>query len=91
MDLKQLVGSLFTKHTFSVGDLVTWKPGLRNKATKSPPFVVVEVLLASIYDGEANAGSPYFREPLDMVIGFLDREGELNCLHVDSRRFRPAE
>ncbi|WP_156427678.1 hypothetical protein [Thiohalocapsa sp. ML1] len=77
---------------FAPGDLVRWKPGLRNKGgiTYSGHAVVVEMLPEPIFDGTRDAGSSYFREPLDMIIAFLDPDNDFITLHVDSRRFEMA-
>lgn len=83
------------RYAFVPGDLVTWKPGLRNR--RSPqygqPAVVIEMLEAPVRDREEDAGSTYFREPLDLVLGLIwDRNpgrGELVTFHYDSRRFQP--
>ena len=51
------------------------------------PAVVLEVLAAPIMDSERDSGSPYFNEPLDLVLGlFLDggpARGELAAWHFD--------
>lgn len=89
--LKALAVSLATTFTFNSGDLVEWKPGLRNKG--HPDYGVAAVVLTThaqpVFDETQNAGSAYFREPLDLVIGVLDSDGDLAALHVDSRRFQP--
>ena len=44
------------------------------------------------FDTDRDSGSPYFREPLDMVVGVIEeREGSLLCFYVDKRRFKPFE
>jgi len=37
-----------------------------------------------------DSGSPYFREPLDIVLGFLNGDGDFITYHFDSRRFAPV-
>lgn len=82
------------RHTFAVGDLVTWKPGLKNRRIPryGQPAVVMEVLDPPVVDGERESGSTYFNEPLDVVLGlFIDNgpaRGELLTWHFDSRRFQ---
>lgn len=75
------------KNTFKPGDIVDWKPGMRNKATYGP-FVVMEVLGSPIFDAdEDGSGSPYFREPLDIILGKVVDDGEGFITHFyDSRR-----
>lgn len=92
------VGALETKyggfaetHTFSAGQLVRWKHGLRNKRLPldNQPAVVVELLKEPVVNQEVGPGSPYFREPLDIVLGVLDEDGDFLLFHHDSRRFMP--
>jgi hypothetical protein len=81
------------KHDFKTGQLVKWKKGLRNK--KSPgegePAIVMEVLPVPVCDQSNGAGTAYFRENLDVILGVLDGEGDLVSFHFDSRRFEPWE
>ncbi len=82
-------------HSFAIGDLVTWKPGLKNRRVprSGQPAVVIEVLDPPVVDGERESGSAYFNEPLDLVLGiFMDSgpaRGELLTWHFDSRRLQP--
>jgi len=77
---------------FRPGDIVMWKEGCPNR--KRPkldePCVVLEVLDEPLYGAEKSAGSPYFREPLDIVLGMLDNDGDLVRYCYDKRRFRLA-
>lgn len=87
--------ALQTPHPFKPGDLVTWKPGMQNKLKPGygQPAVVLEVLQTPIFDGEKEAGSAYFREPLDLVLGLIydegGRRGDFVVWYFDSRRFQP--
>lgn len=82
-------------YRFNRGDLVTWKPGLKNRCAPryGQPAVVLDRLDPPVFDSEKDSGSTYFREPLDLVLGILwDRDpgrGELVTFHFDSRRFQP--
>ncbi len=80
------------KHAFRPGQLVSWKAELKNR--KFPAYgecgVVVSILPEPVMDGGNDSGSPYFREPLDIVIGFVDAEGDFITYHFDSRRFAPV-
>jgi len=87
--LQEAVESLNMKHTFTTGQVVEWKPMLRNKKPTGP-FVVVEVLETPTINVEDNSGSHYFREPLDIIIGHFDHDDSLVCYHYDSRRFQPV-
>ena len=77
------------KQEFKIGDVVTWKDGLRNKRSEGP-FVVTAVLGEAIADASEDPGSPYFREPLDVRVARLDDDGELLENYLDSRRLRLA-
>ena len=77
---------LMKKNTFKPGDIVDWKPGMKNKNAYGP-FVVVEVLDSPIFDNNEDSGSQYFREPLDVVLGKVVDDGERFVTHFyDSRR-----
>ena len=79
------------------GDLVTWKPGLKNHRLPryGQPAVVVETLETPVFSNEQEDGSTYFREPLDLVLGLIwdasPPRGELFTFYFDSRRFQPWE
>ena len=87
--------SLSQRHAFKPGDLVFWKPGLRNRRypRNDKPAIVLEVLERPVTDDETETASTYFREPLDLVLGvFLDEgehRGDFLSWHFDSRRFQP--
>ena len=91
--LTQLASRLDERHAFAKGQFVAWKPGLKNR--KFPeygePSIVMAVLPSPVYDpNETSAGSPYFQEPLTIVIGNY-REDELLEFRVDGRRFEPID
>lgn len=73
------------------GMLAQWKLGMKNRKTPEygAPVVVVEVLANPTVDTTFDSGSIYFREKLDIILGFIDDEGEFSTLHYDSRRFEP--
>ena len=75
---------------FGPGDIVEWKPGMRNKLSEGP-FVVVEVLREVVMAETKDGGSPYFREPLDIVLGHFDEDGVFLIYHYDSRRLQHVE
>lgn len=82
------------KHTFRLGMLMTWKPGLKNRRWPAygKPLIVLSLLDTPVFDTD-EAGSTYFRESLDMVVGmFLDsgeHRGRFLTFHVSSERFQP--
>ena len=88
--LKERYKSFRKTHDFKVGDLVTWKPGLRNRIRPQmgQPAIVTEVLESPTISDSNGPGHLSFREPLDLVLGILDRVGDLLCFHYDSRRFQ---
>ncbi len=90
-ELAALMARLMQKHTLTPGMLVTWKPGLRNKKLprQGEPLIVQEVLDAPQFDKQSRSGSPYYREPYDLIGGLLDSDGEYVAYHYDSRRFMP--
>lgn len=73
------------------GDYVEWKPGLKNKKRPAyyQPGIVMEVLPEPVFDKELSSGSAYFREKLDVVIGFIDDDNDFVTYYFDSRRFMP--
>jgi len=83
---------LLEPHEFKAGDLVKWKEGLKNKKRPYPnqPAVVVQLLENPLIDrvGE-DAGSPYYREPLDIILGLFDDDDEFLMFYYDKRRFEP--
>jgi len=82
------------KHSFEAGQLVTWKEGLRNRKVPldGEPAIVVEVLKKPVpQPKETSPASSYFREPLDIVLGMLDEDGDLVVFHFDSRRLKPFD
>lgn len=81
------------KHEFVPGQLVKWKEGLKNKRRPGygEPAIVIKVLPEPILDKSGDAGSPYFREPLDLLLGVIDEDGDFIIFHYDKRRFEPFE
>jgi hypothetical protein len=53
-------------------------------------MIIVDVLGEEIRDHTQSAGSTYYREPLDVVIGFIDDEGDFLTYYLDSRKLRRA-
>ncbi len=48
---------------------------------------VIQVLKEDTRD----SGSPYYREPLDLVLALLDDNSDLVLYHYDKRRFEPVD
>lgn len=77
--------------TFHPGDLIEWKPGLKNRSTKGPFVVIEQCLDAPRIDYETKFNSYYYQEPLDLCVGVIIEEGEERIFHTmwaDSRRFQ---
>jgi hypothetical protein len=93
VQLKNAYASFEMQHTFSPGQLIKWKPYQRT--TRRPeydePVIVVQVLSEPYYDDSEDAGSPWFRQPLNLVIGLIDSVGDFLLYHVDGRRFEPYD
>lgn len=87
-NLKKAFSIYSEKHTFEVGQVVRWKPGMKHiRATG--PFIVMEVLKNPIIDDETSAGSTYFKEPLDILLGTIDTDRGFVEFWFDSSRFEP--
>ena len=74
---------------FKIGDLVTWKPGLKNcrYPEKNYPAIVTRLYDEPVSRNDMDSGSNHFCEPLDLVI-MVDTGDEVCEFHVDSRRFK---
>lgn len=78
-----------------VGALVMMHPELANRKMPSAhePGMVVRFLEEPVRDTEAQVGSTYFREELDVVVAVMTTtpQGGVTVLefHVDSRRLTP--
>lgn len=95
--LRERFALLRKAYRFKPNDLVTWKPGLKNRRAPAYgiPAIVISVLDEPLFDTEQESGSTYFREPLDLVLGLLwdcdPGRGDFVTFHFDSRRFQPWE
>ncbi|WP_295441849.1 hypothetical protein [uncultured Thiodictyon sp.] len=93
--LRERYRSFTEPHRLVPGDLVSWKPGMKNHRLPryGQPVVVLELLEAPVFDGQTDAGSTYFREPRDLVVGMLwetgPARGDLLSFCFDRRRFMP--
>ncbi len=91
--LKTRHKSFTEKSQFSVGQIVKWKPNLKNRRRPryNEPAVVVAILDKPFFDSTDDAGTTYFHEPLDLGLGVLGQNGDFLCYYFDSRRFEPFE
>lgn len=87
--LKRSYEMYISNESLSTGDVVSWKPGMRNRTLPNyrQPAIVIEKLQYPIFDESQNAGSQYFHEPLDLRVGFLDDNNQFVTYFYDSRRF----
>lgn len=83
--LRALVESFNQQHTFAVGDLVEWKPRMRNQKHPSETFSCVVMQLITPVEGDDPA------EQVDMIVGSFGGTGPLQRYAVDSRRFQPFQ
>lgn len=82
-------------HRCTIGDLVTWKPGLKNRRLPrhGQPAVVMAVVDPPVTDRDPDPGSTDFNELLDVVSGLYPdagpARGERLTWHLAGRRFQP--
>lgn len=71
------------------GMFAQWKPGMKNRKVPAygEPAIVLAVLPEPLIDDSFESGSVYFREQLDLILGFHDEDEEFVALHYDARRF----
>ncbi len=89
--LTHLYNSIKKSYRFKQGDLVRWKNGLKNRKLpkENQPAIVVEALKEPLENTETESGSTYFKEPLDLVLGFIAPDGVFITFYYDKRRFEP--
>lgn len=92
MSLEKRLNVFLQEHSFKKAQIVKWKNGLRNKRYpfENQPAIVVDILNPPLIN-EEDSGTPYFREPMDILLGFIHEDGDFDVLHYDSRRFEPYE
>jgi len=90
--LKTIHQKLLEPHELQVGDVVKWKQGLKNKKRPYPnqPAIVIELLEKPLIERSGEeTGSPYYREPLNIILGLFDDDDEFLMYYYDKRRFEP--
>lgn len=79
---------------FQKGDVVSWKEGMINKLVPKMgmPSIVVSVKETPEYYNELDTDSPYFCEPIDLIVltEVNEKEGSFVMVGVDSRRMKLA-
>src|SRR3974377_151818 len=81
-------------HVFEKEHPVGWKAGLKNRfiPAYNEAAIIREVLTVPVYDGCETArcaGSPYFGEPLSLVLGIVDPDGDFVEVRYDAWRLDP--
>ena len=93
--ITEFASSMDEASTFKKGQLIRWKAGLKNRILPAynEPVIVRDVLAEPLYDSCETArctGSPFFGEPLTLVIGLIDPDSDFAVLRYDGRRFEPC-
>jgi hypothetical protein len=81
------------RHEFREGQLVKWKPGLKDRTfpAEGEPAVVVRLLEQPVFDNMQNSGLPNFFEPYDIVLGLVGSDGTFITFHFNRQKFEPYE
>jgi crotonobetainyl-CoA:carnitine CoA-transferase CaiB-like acyl-CoA transferase len=89
--LKDLRERFLQPQNIEVGQVVKWKTGLKNKRLPKvgQPAIVMEVFEKPITPDERDSGSPYYLEPLDLILGVVDEDRDFVTFYYDKRRFEP--
>jgi len=89
--LKAVCKSFLKKESLEVGQIVKWKENLKNRKLphKNQPAIVIAILYQPVISTDKEAGTPYFLETLDIILGILVENGTFLTFYYDSRRFEP--
>ena len=89
--LKSVCKSFIKKESLEVGQIVKWKEHLKNRKLphKNQPAIVIAILYQPVISTDKEAGTPYFLETLDIILGILVENGTFLTFYYDSRRFEP--
>ena len=72
------------------GQFVQWKAGMQNRKLPraGEPAIVMEVLSVPVLSQNfLSEGTNLFQEPLSLVLGLHDKDGDFLLFHYDGRRF----
>ena len=91
VQLQEACNNLLSKESFEVGQIVQWKKNLQNRRLphKNQPAIVVKILDEPVISTDNEAGSPYFLEKLDIVLGVMSNDDTFLTFYYDSSRFEP--
>lgn len=90
-ELQQLKTIFEVEHTFAPGDVIQWKPKMRDRIYPAygTPVIVLEVLSPPVQRcDDIGAGSAPAKH--DLVVG-INIRGELRHYYADSRRYQPVQ
>ena len=90
--LREIALNFLEREEFEVGDFVTLKDFC--SLYKNPPPGCVAVVVAlhpGATDESQPSGTPFYRAPLDVEIGFLDSDGDFQTSRMDGRRLRKVK
>jgi len=93
-DLRKKYALFMRKDSLRVGDIVYWKPGLRNRRfpREGNAGIVTRVFPVPVRDESKNeAGSPYFNEDLTVSVGVLDNDGDFVEFTYDGQRLERVD
>jgi len=90
LKLKERFKLFKARYDFEEGCLVSWKKGLKNRRYPryGEPAIVLKILDRPVFAEEKESGSPYFLEPLDIILGLLIND-EFEVFYYDKRRLAP--
>lgn len=90
--LAGILNSFESPRDYAVGDIVIWKKCMKNRKLPKygQPAIVQEILSDAVFD-DSPVSSCYYREPLDVRLGFLDDDGDFVSYMFDGRRFRKID
>jgi len=88
-ELRLCYKSLLEKARFQEGQIVKWKKYMKNKKLpkRNQPAIVVKMLDEPILEDKIPLSSPYYGEPLDVLLGIFHDDGSFITFYYDSRRF----
>jgi hypothetical protein len=89
--LKSVCKNFLKKESLEVGQIVKWKENLKNRKLphKNQPAIVIAILYQPVISTDKEAGTPYFLETLDIILGIIVGDGTFLTFYYDSRRFEP--
>ena len=74
------------KSFFSIGDIVVWKDGLKNK--RYPNYNQPSIILTIFNPALEDKDDVSFTETVDIQLGFINENDEFFAFNYDSNRFK---